>query len=183
MKYMIIILIIIIISLDQILLSYIACKHITHVRTHARTHACTHARTHARTHTQTHGCTETRTNTYARARHTPPHTPPSPFRLSLFDGLEAHNSNRVNAPFCLFRWRSMAVSCFIQINTHAGGPVSPRFSVFFPIKKIARPNWDANSWQDVLSVDSNSLRHLPRRSSKNCDLQFANCDRQTDRQT
>ena len=28
-----------------------------------------------------------------------------------------------------------------------------------------------------------SLRHLPRRSSKNCDLQFANTDRQTDRHT
>ena len=25
----------------------------------------------------------------------------------------------------------------------------------------------------MLSVDTNSLRHLPRRSSKNCDLQFA----------
>ena len=29
----------------------------------------------------------------------------------------------------------------------------------------------------MISVDMNSLRHLPRRSSKNCDLQFANCDR------
>ena len=33
----------------------------------------------------------------------------------------------------------------------------------------------------VLSVDTNSLRHLARRSSKNCELQFGNCDRQTDR--
>ena len=35
--------------------------------------------------------------------------------------------------------------------------------------------------EDVLSVDTNSLRHLPRRPSKNCYLQFANIDRQTDR--
>ena len=42
---------------------------------------------------------------------------------------------------------------------------------------MSRPNWGANSWQDVLSVGSNSLRHLPRRSSKNCDLQFASTDR------
>ena len=27
------------------------------------------------------------------------------------------------------------------------------------------------------SVDTNSLRHLSRRSSKNCELQFANSDR------
>ena len=27
----------------------------------------------------------------------------------------------------------------------------------------------------MLSVDTNSLRHLSRRSNKNCDLQFANC--------
>ena len=33
--------------------------------------------------------------------------------------------------------------------------------------------------QDGLSVYTDSLRHLPRRSSKNCDLQFANNDRQT----
>ena len=29
----------------------------------------------------------------------------------------------------------------------------------------------------MLSVDTNSLRHLQRRSRKNFDLQFANCDR------
>ena len=28
----------------------------------------------------------------------------------------------------------------------------------------------------MLSVDTNSLKHLPKQSSKNCDLQFANCD-------
>ena len=30
-------------------------------------------------------------------------------------------------------------------------------------------------------IDTHNLRYLPRRSSKNCDLQFANSDRQTDR--
>ena len=45
------------------------------------------------------------------------------------------------------------------------------------LKKIAMPNWDANSWEEGPSVDTNSLRHLPRRSSKNCHLQFANCGR------
>ena len=28
----------------------------------------------------------------------------------------------------------------------------------------------------MLSVDTNSLIHLPRQSSKNCDLEFANTD-------
>ena len=35
------------------------------------------------------------------------------------------------------------------------------------------------SWEEVTSMDTNMLRHLPRRSNNNCDLQFANCDRQT----
>ena len=33
----------------------------------------------------------------------------------------------------------------------------------------------------MLSVDTNILRHVPRRSSTNCDLQFANTNIQTDR--
>ena len=32
----------------------------------------------------------------------------------------------------------------------------------------------------MLSDDTNSLRHLPRRSSENCDLQFANIDRRNE---
>ena len=55
------------------------------------------------------------------------------------------------------------------------------FWVFFAYRNIARPNLNANSRQDVLSVDTNSLRHLSRRSSsKNYDLQFAKIDTQTD---
>ena len=46
------------------------------------------------------------------------------------------------------------------------------------IDTLSKPNWDANSWQDVLFVDTNSLRHLTKRLSTNCDLQFANCHRQ-----
>ena len=58
MKYRIIILIIIIISLGQIILSYMAANT---------------SRTHARTHTHAHTCAHT-------------HPPPLPSRLSLFDG-------------------------------------------------------------------------------------------------
>ena len=59
MKYRIIFLIIIIISLGQILLSYLANT--------SRTHACTHAHTH----------THARTHAHTRARARPTHPPPS----------------------------------------------------------------------------------------------------------
>ena len=96
MKYRIIILIIIIISLGQILLSYIA--NTSRARTHART------REHV-------------------------HTPLSPFRLSLFDGSMASNSDAVNAPF---HWRSIVAGrWFIEINTHAGDTASASLWVFF----------------------------------------------------
>ena len=48
--------------------------------------------------------------------------------------------------------------------------------MFFAYNKLLGRN---ETRHDVLSVDMNSLIHLPRRSSKNCDLQFANTDRQT----
>ena len=95
MKYTIIFLIIIIISLGQILLSYIANTSRTHARTHARAHARTHARTHALTHARTHAHTHslTRANAYTRTHslarththtHTHPiHTPPAPYRYSM----------------------------------------------------------------------------------------------------
>ena len=103
-----IILIIIMISLGQMLLSYIANT--------SRTHA------------------------YTRA-----HTPPSSFRLSLFDGSVSPKRDEFNG------WS------LLHPNTNLC--VSPRFLVFF---------------------DTNSLTHFPRRSSKNCDLQFANFYIQTD---
>ena len=72
MKYRIIILIIIIISVGQILLSYIANTSRMHARTQARSHAHTHTHMRARAHTSAHT-----------------HTPPSPpYRLSLFVGAQ-----------------------------------------------------------------------------------------------
>ena len=68
MKYRIIILVIIIFSLGQILLSYIGNTSRTHAR--ARTNARTHARKHARTHARTHAREHTHTHTHT-------HTPPS----------------------------------------------------------------------------------------------------------
>ena len=38
---------------------------------------------------------------------------------------------------------------------------------------------DANSFEEGMPVDMNSLSHLPRRSGNNFDLQFANNDRQS----
>ena len=142
MKYRIIILIIIIISLGQILLSYIANTSHTHTWTCARSH------THTAIAVQV-------------------------VAVRCIGGTKPWRSY---APFRWIRWRSIAGRLFIQINTRAGDAVSPRFWVFFTYNTFAGPNWDMNSWQDVLPVDTNSLRHLPRRSSKSCDLQFTNSD-------
>ena len=106
----IIILIIIIISLGQILLSYIANT------------SCTHARAHKHTHTHTH--------THCHRR--------SGYCCSM--GRRRQIVTELTPPFSLFRYRSMAGSCFIQIDTRAGGTVSRRFWVFFAYKKISRPN-------------------------------------------
>ena len=67
---------------------------------------------------------------------------------------------------------------FIQQTLARGSVFAIVFGRFSRIKN-ARPNCDAISQEDVglLSVDTNSLRHLPRRSSKKCDLQFENSDR------
>ena len=149
MKYRIIILIIIIISLGQIILSYMANTSLTH----ARTHACT--RTHLRTHPPTAVAVQVVAVRWVGVRPT---------------------MTKLMSPFHLFRWRWMAGRCFIQINSGVCDAVSAIVLGVFRVY-IFYPNWDANSWQDVLSVDVNSLIHLPRRSSKNFDLQFANFDR------
>ncbi len=101
----------------------------------------------------------------------------------------AHRRRRSGCRCSMGRWRPavtelrpfspvplgiMAGRCFIQINSRAGDSEFAIVLGVFRVYKIYRSNWDANSWQDVLSVDTNNLRHLPRRSSKNCDLQFAN---------
>ena len=127
MKYRIIIVIVIIISMGQTLLSYIANTSHTHARMHPRVHALTHVRVH----------------THRRRR--------TGYRYSLVPNREGPGGPRFAQGF----------RCFLA------------YTIFF------RPTWDVNSWQDVLSVDMNRLRHLPRWSNKNCDLQFANIDRQT----
>ena len=71
-KYKIIFLIIIIISLGQILLLYIANTS----RMHTRTHTCTHLHTHACACTRANACTHT----------PPPHTHTHTHTPSLFDG-------------------------------------------------------------------------------------------------
>ena len=77
-KYRKMVLIIFIISLGQILLSYIANTSRTH--THTRTHAHTRAHAHI-------------------------HPPPSPFRLSLFDGSVRPTMMKLTLHFRWFRWR------------------------------------------------------------------------------
>ena len=86
MKYRILFLIIIIISLGQILLSYIANTSRTHARTPSRTYARTPSRTHGRKHARTDACTYARTDALTRV-HTPPHTHThTAVAVSLFDG-------------------------------------------------------------------------------------------------
>ena len=76
----------------------------------------------------------------------------SPFRLSLFDGSMAPNHDGVNV-----RIRNSFV-CFSRIK-----------------KMLGRTEMQTHDSKHLLSVATNSLGHLPRRLSKNCDL------RQTDR--
>ena len=44
------------------------------------------------------------------------------------------------------------------------------FLRFSPVKELASPNLDANGWEIWMTVDTNSLRYLLRRSSKNRGL-------------
>ena len=142
MKYRIIFLIIIIISLGQILLSYIANTSRTHEWTHAHACACTRA------------CTNRRRSGYC-------------YSMGLWHTTVTARSTGDNG------W-----SLAIEINTGTGGPVSPRFRVFFAYKKILGRT-ETRTRDRMYYQYTNSLRHLPRRSSNNSDLQFANCDRQT----
>ena len=76
--------------------------------------------------------------------------------------------------FCRFQFRCLSP----QRGSKYAGDNGLRF---FRVYKNSRPNWDANSWQKVPRLDAISLRHLPRRSSENCELHSANVARQTDR--
>ena len=132
LKYRIIILIIIIISLGQILLSYIENTP----RTHACTLACTRAHTHTLARVPAHEHAHmSMMSMHEHARvHTHTHTHTTePFRLALCDGSVVPNRD---GPF---RWRQWA--SLLHSNKHMRGRSGlPRFCVFFAYKKIARPN-------------------------------------------
>ena len=100
MKYRIIFLIIIVISLGQIIFSYIANTARTHARTNGRTHAHACARTHAN------ACT-------------PTHTSPYRYSMGLCQLTVTARSAGDNS------W-----SLAIEINTGTGGPVSRGFECF-----------------------------------------------------
>ena len=115
MKYRIIILIIIIISLGQIFYRILQTHHTcTHARTRAHMHAFTHVRTSMRTHTHTHVAAVTVRRTG--------------YRYSV--------SPNCDGPLRLRQCRSLA----IQITTCSGDPITPIFWMFFAYKNIARPN-------------------------------------------
>ena len=96
------------------------------------------ARMHERMHTRAHARAQIRAHTPSRRRRR------TGYRYSV-----AHNRD---GTLRLRQCRSLD----IQLNTRASDQISLRFWVFFAYKKIARQNWDANSWQDVLSDDTNS---------------------------
>ena len=106
-----------------------------------------HARMHARVHTP------------ARMR---AHTPPSPYRYSM--GLCQPTVTARSAG-------DNSWSLAIEMNTGTGVPVSPRFRVFFAYKKIARPNWDANSWEGVPGHHAWKSQASDKSLAKNDDLE------------
>ena len=75
---------------------------------------------------------------------------------------------------CRSRWRWWSIDRDRRVFNSQTLGLRGRFWVFFTYKKIAWLNWDAKSWEEVLSVDTNNVIHLPRRSSKTCEPQFAN---------
>ena len=113
MKYRIIILIIIIISLGEILLSFIANTSRKYALIHARTRL--HARTHRR------ACVHTHTHTAVAVQ------------VWCVGGAQAWQSW---LPFSPVPLAFMAGSWVIQINTRAGDPISPRFWMFSAYKKM-----------------------------------------------
>ena len=126
MKYMILILIIIIISLGQIFIFYriLQTHHAcTHARAHTRMHAHACARTHAFTHVRTH--VRTHVHTYTAVAVTVRRT-----------GYRYSASPNRDGPLRLRQCRSLS----IQIATPTGDPITPIFWMFFAYKKIARPN-------------------------------------------
>ena len=73
------------------------------------------------------------------------------------------------------RWRSTVTGrWYIQLNTRAATRFHNSLCVFFAYKKLQ----GRTEMRTRETVDTNSLRYLPRRSNKNCDLPFVNSDRQ-----
>ena len=74
-------------------------------------------------------------------------------------------------------------SIYIHRNGCASGRKMRNGESFFHylLLYIHRKGRAANAWQKRMTVDTNGLRHLPIRLSKNCGLYTANSDRQTDR--
>ena len=128
MKYRIIILIIIIISLGEFLLSHIANPY----RKHAR-RACTgaRARTHIHAHTLAHTRTQARGFSRTRAR-----THTTRWRRSGSMSRWRPSVTKLTHPFRLFRWHAWPGSWVIQINPRAADQISPRFWMFFASKKL-----------------------------------------------
>ena len=115
MKYRIIILNTIIISLGQICYRILQTRHAcTHARAHTRAHARIHAHAHTRAHAHT--CTHTAVATVTVRR--------TGYRYSV-------SPNR-DGPLRLRPCLSLAV----QITTRTGDPITPIFWMFFAYKKM-----------------------------------------------
>ena len=113
-------------ALGQIFLSYINIANTS--RTHAR------VRTHSRTHMHAqYGLVPFRVLQLKIEAHRRCHRLRTGYRYSVAPNRDGP-----------LPWRQCRLLA-IHINTRAGDPISPRFWMFFAYKKIARPNWDANS--------------------------------------
>ena len=81
---------------------------------------------------------------------------------------------------CPFSPGPLAINCrsLLHSNKLTRGRLGVRdsFGCFSHIKNV-EAELRRELVTGLLSVDTNSLRHVPKRSSKNCDLRFANIDR------
>ena len=66
-------------------------------------------------------------------------------------------------------------------HTRAGDLISPEVLDVFACKKLLGRTETRTRDRMYCQTIRTVKRHLPRRSSKNCDLQFAKTERQTDR--